>query len=366
MTKKFPVLYAFSSKGKIKMWEVSAESRGDGAVVIKRHGYLNAKIQTNERLITKGKNIGKANETSPYEQAVSEAQSGWNKKVDEKYITELPTEDNTPTFILPMLAHPFKKRKHNIMYPALVQMKLNGVRCVAEKLGDMEIRLTSRKGQDYSVILAHIIPHLNPIMQIGDKWDGEMYKHGWSLQKISSRCRKLRPDTPELEYHVFDVISDNPCDLRMTYIETMIPDNDPIIKLVKCYSINKEEEVYKYHDGFVREGHEGVMIRNLNGEYVENHRSIHLQKYKEFIDDEFEITGYKEGDGVEKGCIVYECKTPEGIPFNVRPRGSHDSRKELYLVGDSLIGKDLTVRYQEKSDDGVPIFPVGIVIRDYE
>jgi len=33
---------------------------------------------------------------------------------------------------------------------------------------------------------------------------------------------------------------------------------------------------------------------------------------------------------------------------------------------DDLIGKKLTVRYQEKSEDGIPIFPVGIVVRDYE
>jgi hypothetical protein len=30
------------------------------------------------------------------------------------------------------------------------------------------------------------------------------------------------------------------------------------------------------------------------------------------------------------------------------------------------IGQLLTVRYQEKSEDGVPIFPVGTGIRDYE
>jgi hypothetical protein len=33
---------------------------------------------------------------------------------------------------------------------------------------------------------------------------------------------------------------------------------------------------------------------------------------------------------------------------------------------DSFIGKMLTVKYQEMSPDGVPRFPSGIAIRDYE
>jgi DNA ligase-1 len=31
-----------------------------------------------------------------------------------------------------------------------------------------------------------------------------------------------------------------------------------------------------------------------------------------------------------------------------------------------LIGKRLTVRYQELTDGGVPRFPVGVAVRDYE
>ena len=34
--------------------------------------------------------------------------------------------------------------------------------------------------------------------------------------------------------------------------------------------------------------------------------------------------------------------------------------------GAEYVGKKLTVRYQELTDDGIPRFPVGIAIRDYE
>ena len=41
-------------------------------------------------------------------------------------------------------------------------------------------------------------------------------------------------------------------------------------------------------------------------------------------------------------------------------------RKALFKYGRDYIGEMLTVRYQELTDDGVPRFPVGIAIRDYE
>jgi DNA ligase-1 len=76
--------------------------------------------------------------------------------------------------------------------------------------------------------------------------------------------------------------------------------------------------------------------------------------------------GFKEGDGVEKGCVLWRCATVEGLEFDCRPRGSREERAELYRRGATYVGKPLTVRFQEWTDDKVPRFPVGITIRDYE
>ena len=50
----------------------------------------------------------------------------------------------------------------------------------------------------------------------------------------------------------------------------------------------------------------------------------------------------------------------------MRPKGSVEKRQQMFKDLEKIIGKELTVRYQELSEDGIPIFPVGIVIRDYE
>lgn len=49
-----------------------------------------------------------------------------------------------------------------------------------------------------------------------------------------------------------------------------------------------------------------------------------------------------------------------------RPRGMWEQRKEWFDNGEAYVGKPLTVRYQELTQDGIPRFPVGIAVRDYE
>ena len=55
------------------------------------------------------------------------------------------------------------------------------------------------------------------------------------------------------------------------------------------------------------------------------------------------------------------------IQASVRPRGSREQRRAWLLDFDRLCrDRQLTVRYQELSRDGVPRFPVGVSVRDYE
>ena len=83
---------------------------------------------------------------------------------------------------------------------------------------------------------------------------------------------------------------------------------------------------------------------------------------------ECEIVGYKEGEGLEAGCVIWLCKTDGCQPktFACRPRGTREDRHKLFKIAEDYIGKMLTVRYQEKTDEGLLRFPVGIAIRDYE
>lgn len=365
-SKEFPKLYALSSTGKQKEWQVSVHELEDGTCAIRRtHGYTDNKMQTHDKAVKSGKNIGRSNETTVWQQAVSDAQSLWNKKKDAAYTEGVPKKkDPVP---LPMLALSFEKRKHNIKYPCYAQAKLNGCRVFATKLSEDEIKYTSRKGKIFDT-LNHLTPELLDRMEVGEIADGEIYVHGMTFQQIVRLLKKWRPKTEVLEFHVYDKADPGlPYFERLRWAEKRFK-HSQLIKLVPTVLVQTEEDVYKWHDEFVQTGYEGVIIRNRKGLYKFRHRSKDLQKYKEFIDEEFVIVGGKEGEGLYEGCVTFICDLGDdtGRTFDVCPKGTLEMKREMFKNLDSYIGKELTVRYQERSEDGVPIFPVGIIVRDYE
>jgi DNA ligase-1 len=114
----------------------------------------------------------------------------------------------------------------------------------------------------------------------------------------------------------------------------------------------------------VLENNEGLMIRNKQGLYQLGSRSVDLQKYKEFEDAEYPVIGFTEGQGLAKGHVIWICRTKEGKDFHVVHKGTHEERAAFFKKAKSYIGKELTVRYQELSEDGIPRFPVGITFRE--
>jgi DNA ligase-1 len=179
-----------------------------------------------------------------------------------------------------------------------------------------------------------------------------------------------------VQYHIYDFVveeegfRDRFDDLSERFISTLTANmtdskKNPLI-LVNTVPVNNEDELKEVHQYFVSDGYEGTMIRNANGFYLPDYRSSDLLKYKDFIDAEYEIIGGKQGSGKDEGTVIFRCITSSGTSFDVRPRGTWDQRKQWYDDLDTIIGHMLTVRFQELTDDGIPRFPVGLGIRDYE
>ena len=115
------------------------------------------------------------------------------------------------------------------------------------------------------------------------------------------------------------------------------------------------------------DGYEGTMIRSGGDEpYRLKYRSPSLLKLKDFQDDEFVIIGAKNSIGKAEGQCVFRCQTATKGEFDVRMKGTDQTRLEQWEQRDKYMGKMLTCRFQNLSDEGIPIFPVGIAIRDYE
>ena len=78
-------LYGQTKSGSTYEWTIAVESQSDHGNITVTRGLLDGKKTKSSKLIEKGKNIGKTNETSPIEQAIFEAKSKRNEKLDDGY-----------------------------------------------------------------------------------------------------------------------------------------------------------------------------------------------------------------------------------------------------------------------------------------
>ena len=368
-----PALQGDTLTGKTKLWSVEVRHQDGHGVIVTTHGYKDGKMQVSEKVVTDGKNIGKKNQTSPFDQAVAEARTAWTKKressyapideeVDEEVSRGKGIDDSVP---LPMLAHDYNKRGKSIQFPCFVQKKFDGTRCV----GVPQKGLFSRNRKSYPH-MDHILAELNrlpPTMIL----DGELYSDTLTFQEIVGLVKRetLKAGDEEkqqqIQFHVYDLINEMPYVQRYANLQMLFRRYKfKHLVLVKTEHCESEEKMKEMHAQYVTDGYEGIMLRNKDGLYA-NNRSIHLQKYKEFFDMECDIVGFKDGEGAEAGCVIWICEL-DGKTFACRPRGTREEREELFEKGADFIGNQLTVRYQEKTDDGLLRFPVGIAIRNYE
>ncbi len=348
-------LYALDSKGREKIWKVSVTEHEDGtSTMTKEYGLKDGKLQSRPKFFEEGK-AGR----TPLEQAVLEAKSAIKKQRDQGYYEAGEDTSNRP--VLPMLAKTYDPTK--VAFPVMAQEKLNGVRCIAHRVSEDDIRLTSRKGLEWTT-LDHIKGELMTLMDIGEIWDGEIYKSGLSLQQISSATKKINDNTPTLEYWVYDRINEKRFKDRTFSMDTATVHVRPVFTWI----FYDEYRLDKFYEETVDAGGEGIMVRNPDGLYRTGlYRSDDLMKRKKFQDEEFPIVGF-EFDVDD--CVIWQCEvvTETGpVRFNVVPMGSTESRQITDDKAMEMVGEELTVRFSEKSDDGVPQGnPVGISIRDYE
>lgn len=93
MEKTFDTLYARDSKGKILQWKITVKSGVEVDIRIAYGEYDGAQALTWQQDI-QGKNIGKANETNAYEQAIKDAESKITLKKRKGYVTLEEARDN--------------------------------------------------------------------------------------------------------------------------------------------------------------------------------------------------------------------------------------------------------------------------------
>jgi DNA ligase-1 len=365
--KTLPVLYHEGRTGKLYSWKIWTE----GADIVTEYGTVDGEKSVARKTVA-GKNLGKSNETTPEEQAQREAAAQHKKKLDKKYSTTKTAAKET--VFLPMLAQDYLKQKKPLTYPVDVQAKLEGVRCLGFWGEDGELHLMSRGGKPFDV--QHIKEQMEEALPLGLVADGELYVHGMLQQDINRLWKKHR-EGPEgsiqLQFRVYDCfLKTNPEMLwkdRHELLHEMLEKpfkGQSHLFVEETWVAEDEKELFSAMKHFEDEGFEGVIIRKLDGPYQLGHRSRDLLKLKSFQDAEFEIVGHEEGKGNDKGTVIWECVTPGGITFTVRPMGSREDRAAYFQFAERHYGRLLTVKFQGYTKAGKPQFGVGVAFREPE
>lgn len=305
-----------------------------------------------------GKNIGRSNETTVEQQAVIEYNALLQKKIDAGYHLEGVCSD---TYLLPQLANKFDIIKFN-NYPVVLQPKLDGVRALLTK-----DKIYSRAGKDF---ITQLFDKFTMPLLDGIYLDGElMLPEGYTFQETISAVKKYSDLTDKLEYHVYDLYDANNPNLtfndRYNLSRHDLAGLFDHIKLVPIQIVFDKDQFLKMHSQYISDGYEGTMVRE-NKQYTPNHRSKHLMKYKDFMDAEFLITDVVSGNGKYFDCGVFICATVGGGHFNVILADTIEKKQHILKHADQYIGKYLTVKFQEYTDGGIPRFPVGVTVRDFD
>jgi len=362
-----PKLYSRDSNGGVRVWWM--ERSGDKYRT--NSGIQDGQIVTSEWKLCEGKNLGKANATTPAAQADAEVKARYKKQLKSGYFKDIADIDQVQ-FFQPMLAQDFKKMgKKKLPDLMAVQPKLDGMRNLGQAIGSF-----SRTGEKF-VTAPHIEAALAPIFEkYPDQqitFDGEFYNHEYKadFDSLASAIRKQKPTQEEMEtsidvieYHIYDIHFGNEPDMpfvkRHTILRSLFHEfglmDHPKLKLVETSFVKTQEELDSLYEKYLEEGYEGQMIRDANSVY-ENKRTWSLMKRKEFFSAEWILKRVEEGRGnwagkARKGYFEHT----DGTEFKADIVGTRERCQYIFENQEEFIGKPTTIVYQSFTPRGVPRF----------
>jgi DNA ligase-1 len=332
-------------------------------------------IELFDYLSSKGSaNNNSKNEVYWFLTYLSELEAKWVKRillkdlkigVSEKTLNKL-FGDFIPTFEV-MLAKQVESLD-SLTFPLIAQPKLDGIRCL--KIGKT---LMGRNGRATSNERLHLYLH-NLIKEENYVFDGELYSHKLSFNDILSQ---VNSDSKEIDtsikYVVYDILTKT--EWENQECKTKYFDRWSRIKSFTSISKNSEwiggkiinnvHELNEYYEHILRDGYEGIMVKDPNGMYGWKRVDQNVMgKIKPSEDFDCKIIQVKEGTGkYEKkmGAFIVDFN---GVKVNVGSGFNDEQRNEFWKNKQDLIGKWISVKAQEKTIDGSLRFPVFIRIRD--
>lgn len=385
------------STKKMQVWRGWTE----GADVFCEWGELGGKMQ--QKVYTADpKNIGRSNETSAAQQAEIELVAMYQSQIDNKHykLSQIEAVAASEVCRIPRKITNYKDRFDKMSDKLLTSVKLNGSRaCVVEG------KLYSKIGRHEEIKVDHLRDAVEKLGCVD--FDAEVYAHGLSLQRIRSawlkpiktdkeiiklandRAKKVgtdskfkklteaveylgynpNEDATKLKFHVFDI----PDDTGATFLErtewlgnlrNKVIDSDVgnVFEFLQPSWTPSHTYRVEYLESVHKQGYEGLVHYEPDGVYEYGKRSTNTCKAKPRMDAEAKVISVekdKNGEGVltcitsdELDNVEFKCK----MKVERRDGNRYERDYESMLT---LVGKWITFSYEELSDSGTPLKPVG-------
>ena len=413
--------------GTVIFWKACVTKSFDSAEIGSFHGIVHQTLKAffNDipKSITKvceGKNIGKSNETSFYEQAYLELQSDYKKHLKKGYkeydVLNAAITDKSPNLyelilrtvdvvntdinsnLQPMLYKKFYDSKR--IYPYYGNYKYNGVRNMNLKklstdLFDYDpVEMLSKGGEPFYA--NHLKESMRKIIDyIEDKYgvvcilDGELYIPYTPVTTISGAAKNINnPLNKQLQYIIYDIAIAGYSQKERLDIIKDVKNHfkldgasnkylTPKVYIAPYFIINNEEAAMQFLEHSLSLGYEGAIFRPIETEYQFGKRPSVNKKLKKFEDSEFEILEVVEyGDRNSKVGygVKFICKNDiNDLSFEVTVGGNDGTNAKTFTFEDKLriamnpdnyIGKLATVKFYERTKNDLPFHHNAINVRD--
>ena len=253
-----------------------------------------------------------------------------------------------------------------------VSPKLDGHRCLAY-LKNGEVYLQSRGGKEITSC-NHLKQHLkeNVFNEYPDViLDGELYNHNVPFEILCGLIRRKEAsyDSYKVQYHIYDVFGKYMKDISFTerylFVSNLTLPSEFFVIVETVYVERDLQKLVEYEMKYISDNYEGMMVRDPKSFYENGKRSKGLLKMKRFQDEEFPIVEINDGLGNRKNLATeVVVKLSDGREFSAGIMGQDEYVRQMFLDRERYVGKLATIKFQGKSEYGIPRFPKMKSVRE--
>ncbi len=275
-----------------------------------------------------------------------------------------------PTFEV-SLAQKFEEKRLTDKIEVAVEPKLDGIRCFAIVESGKAL-LYARSGKLISNFDSTIGAELSKLPD--GCYDGEIMGKDF-IALMRQAYRKENVDTDDTYLSLFDYVpmvewksrkASMPCRTRYIKLyDNLISAGDlKYLKYTPRYIVPADYDTIKeWHDDFVQQGYEGVMVKDLDAPYKFG-RGPEVMKLKSFHDVDLKIDRLLEGTGRHSGKLGSVVVNYHGVEVQVGSGFSDELRETIWGDPKSFLRRIIEVRYQEVTPDGSLRFPTFVCFRN--